>query len=212
MEEKDKQLANLAEIRQLMERSSRFISLSGLSGVFAGIYALIGAFLAWWKLEYKDSVDLYRTRYEIVTTQESIIPFLLADACIVLLLSLLTAWYFTGRRAKKKGQKIFDKAGLKLVINLFIPLITGGLFCLVLLKYGLVFIVPSATLIFYGLALVNGSKFTLDEIRYLGICEIVLGLIASLNTINSVIYWAIGFGILHILYGLIMWNKYERKE
>ena len=66
-------------------------------------------------------------------------------------------------------------------------------------------------LIFYGLALINSSKYTFFEIRYLGIAEIVLGLIASVFVSSGLILWAAGFGLLHIIYGIIMYYKYERK-
>jgi uncharacterized membrane protein HdeD (DUF308 family) len=69
---------------------------------------------------------------------------------------------------------------------------------------------PSATLVFYGLALINASKYTVRDVFYLGICEIVLGVLSMFLTGFTLLFWALGFGILHILYGTIMYFKYDK--
>ena len=211
MENKNQEyLASLAEIRAMMERSSRFISLSGLSGVFAGIYALAGAAVAYFKFNY--SGDYQPSWLEGGTMNPSFIKFVLGDAFLVLVLSLLTGIVFTYRKAKKQQQAVFGKPARKMLINMLIPLATGGTLCLILLYHDTrnLSLMAPATLIFYGLALLNGSKYTLDDIRYLGICEIVLGLIASVFMTYGLLFWAIGFGLLHIMYGVVMYYKHER--
>jgi hypothetical protein len=165
------QLKELAHIRGLMDRSTRFLSLSGLSGVIAGVLALV-----------------------------------------VLVTALLGAFWFTWRRTRKVGQSLFDAAARRLAINMLLPLAGGGVFCLALLYYGLPGLVPPATLVFYGLALLNASKYTLDEIRWLGLSELVLGLIASFWVGAGLLFWALGFGVLHIFYGALMYLRHERKE
>lgn len=207
-------LQQLAEIRSLMERSSRFISLSGFSGVFAGIYAIIGAGVAYYRFGFRTDLGLYnsRTAGTINFGPDKFMDFIFLDALLVLFFSLVTAWFFTSRRAQKKGQKIFDKTGLRMGINLLAPLSIGGVFCLILMGHGLYAFLAPSTLVFYGLALINGSKYTLDEIRYLGYSEAILGLFALAYPGKGIIFWVLGFGFLHIFYGLLMWNKYERKE
>ncbi len=216
MDQQNEHLKNLQEIRSIMERSSRFISLSGLSGIFAGITALIGASAVYF---YKQ--DFFIGRYNnggIFISQDllsgndlnSFIIFLLIDGSVTLLLAILFGIIFTMRNAKKKSLPIWDGTTKRLLINLLIPLIAGGVFALILLFHHLVFLVAPVTLIFYGLALINASKFTLNEIFYLGLCEIILGLIASFFVGYGLIFWAIGFGILHIIYGASMYFKYER--
>ena len=128
----------------------------------------------------------------------------------VLVASIVVGLILTWRSAKKNGQTIWDATAKRMLINLMIPLVTGGFFCMILLIHGLIGLVAPVTLIFYGLALINGSKYTLDDIRYLGICEIILGLLASIFIGYGLLFWAIGFGVLHIVYGLLMYNKYER--
>jgi hypothetical protein len=208
MSDQKEHLQAITEIRSMMERSSRFISLSGLSGICSGVFALGGAYLAWLKLNSFQSN--YRT-LEGSDFMDTII-YLLTDAALVLALSLAAGTILTIRNSKKKGIKIWDTTAKRLLINLLIPLCTGGLFCLVLLYHGLVGLVAPATLIFYGLSLLNASKYTLNDIRYLGIFEIVLGLLASLYIGYGLYFWALGFGVLHIVYGALMYFKYERSK
>ncbi len=201
-------LNTLSEIRNLMERSSRFISLSGLTGVAAGVFALVGAWAAHYfaGISFTDEAA-YNARWDY----QELRSFLIADALIVLVLAVGFGIFFTTRKAKKEGHKVWDKTAERLIINLFMPLVAGGIFCLILLfKYQLIDLVAPTTLIFYGLALINASKYTLNDIRYLGISEVILGLIGSYFLGYGLLIWAIGFGVLHIVYGLVMYNKYEK--
>lgn len=228
MNAEEKHLDDLREIRSMMERSSRFISLSGLSGVFAGIFALLGAGAVWFYVHKNpmvaslmnsdllvnfnlfESIDTTNDRTNYLVAKYNFLLFLFADAAIVLVLAVTTGIYLTTKQAKKKGQSIWDTTSQRMILNLAIPLVTGGLFCLALLYHGLIGLVAPSLLIFYGLSLINGSKYTLTDIRYLGFCEIALGLIATFFIGYGLLFWAIGFGVLHILYGSIMYFKYER--
>lgn len=198
--------SDLKDIKELMERSSRFISLSGLSGVFAGVYALIGA---WAATVY---VLPARQEYDLLGNTENLEKLLLIVmiAASVLILSIATAIFFTTKNARKKNQKIWDKRSQRMLSNLAAPLVTGGLFLLILLAQGTLYLIAPAMLIFYGLALINGSKYTLNDIRYLGYMEIILGLLATWFYGNGLLFWTIGFGVLHIIYGAVMYWKYER--
>ena len=131
---------------------------------------------------------------------------------MVLALSISTAYLFSNRKAKKDGHSLFDHTAIRVLINLAIPLVAGGVFCMALLYHGAIVYIAPAMLLFYGLALINASKYTYDDIRYFGICEIVLGLINAFNLGNGLIYWSLGFGVLHIVYGAVMWVKYEKKR
>ena len=202
-------LQEINDIKRIMERSSRFISLSGLSGIAAGLCALTGAYFANniigdYYFEYNHGRG-YADRDFV-----SLKIRLLVLAAIVLVVALAFAFIFTWRRARKNRLPVWDLTARKLLWNVLIPLVAGGLFVLAMLQYGEWHFVAPACLIFYGLALVNGSKYTLSDIRYLGYLEIILGLINT-QFINSGLYfWAVGFGILHIIYGAIMWWKYEK--
>jgi hypothetical protein len=195
----------------MMERSSRFISLSGLSGVSAGICALAGDWVALrWIRDYYGKGGIVAHYGYREDNAYSLKERLLLLAVGVLAAALVTSTFFTWRRARRNGLPVWDHTSRKLAINMAIPLIAGGLFVL-----GLYFrqdwdIVAPGCLVFYGLALVNASKYTLTDIRYLGILEIVLGCINLYYAQWGIYFWAIGFGVLHIVYGLFMWWKYEK--
>lgn len=205
-------LETLSEIRSLMERSSRFISLSGLSGVAAGIAALIGAAMVYVYLEispFNSEHIYYITARSASKWGMDYITFFLLDATVILLAAFASGIFFTRKRAKQKGQKIWDALTRRLLINIAIPLGAGGLFCIALFYHGYIGLIAPATLVFYGLALINASKYTLPDVRFLGISEVILGIIALFNLGYGLEFWAIGFGILHIIYGILMYNKYE---
>jgi len=212
MEEKNEQLKNLAEIRSLMERSSRFISLSGLSGISAGIIALLGAVITFIYLDYDKRYLNWDVYCKLMASRDigKMTLVLFSLAVIVLLLALSAGVFFTTRKARKNNLPIWDKTTRRLLFHIFVPLSTGGIFCIVLLYYGIYYLIAASTLIFYGLALLNGSKYTLTDVQYLGISNIVLGIIAAILPGYGLIFWAIGFGFLHIIYGWIMFIKYER--
>lgn len=210
-------LKDLREIRSLMERSSRFIGLSGLSGVAAGVCALIGASVVYNYLdikpfEYDHSYVYYAKALNTTKWGLEYRNFIFIVGSLTALAAILSGIMFTTRRAKQKGQKIWDRIALRLLANLAIPLIAGGLFCLALIEHGSLAYVAPATLVFYGLALVNGSKYTLHDVFYLGLVEIALGILAMFMLRYGLEFWAIGFGILHIVYGTMMYLKYEKGE
>jgi hypothetical protein len=201
-------LKDISEIRSIMEKSSRFISLSGLTGVLAGIYALIGAFVAN-KLIYNSDSILYDELLNQRQVSENL-TWLILDLVVVFLLAVGTGVYFTTKKAKKHGVKTWDESAKRLIINLMIPLVIGGLFVIILYSRGLISLMAPSTLIFYGLALVNASKYTFRDIRYLGLTQAGLGLLACTTPGYGLVIWAIGFGVMHIVYGALMYFRYER--
>jgi hypothetical protein len=201
----------LQDIRRIMERSSRFLSLSGLSGIAAGFWALVGSWFAYdWINDYYSA---YKSRGGYSGESFSKLEWkLIALAGAVLFMALLSAFYFTWRKTRKDGVKLWDRTARTLTINMMIPLVTGGILILSVLTYDDWRFIAPLCLIFYGLALVNASKYTLTDIRYLGICEIILGLINTRFIGYGLYFWTLGFGVLHIIYGFIMWWKHERQE
>jgi len=205
MDSQHPSLDTLRDIKRIMERSSRFISLSGLSGLGAGICALAGAYIAHNWIE----ADFLTSRGNGASTHEIKIKLILL-AIVVLVAALGVSFYFTWNKARKNNLPVWDHTSKKLLLNLLIPLATGGFFVIGLLAHNEWRFVAPACLVFYGLALVNASKYTLTDIRYLGLMEIVLGLMNLYFAEYSLYFWAIGFGLLHIIYGLIMWWKYDK--
>lgn len=189
-----------------MERSAKFISLSGLSGIMAGIYAMIGAFIGY-RIVYGRALNGIRDHY---ASESQILIRLSLVAAAVLFLSLATGVWLTVRKASKKNQQVWNTGSKRLLSNMAIPLVTGGILILILILRAEYTIIAPASLIFYGLSLVAGSHYTYTDVKGLGIFEIILGLIAALFPGYGIIFWTIGFGILHILYGSIMHFKYDR--
>jgi len=219
MTEKEEQLGHLSEIRNLMEKSSRFLSLSGLTGVFAGVYALLGAYLVYSDFNIISSDTASVSYSEFIKNDNSgtdsvilKIQSLFIIGAIVLVLSLVTGYIFTSRKAKKQNLNVWDSTTKRMVVSLSIPLIAGGIFCLILIKHQVVGLIAPATLIFYGLALLNASKYTFNDIKYLGVLEIILGLVSAYYIGRGLLFWAVGFGILHIVYGTVMYFKYDQNK
>lgn len=206
MENEKDYIKDLSEIRSMMERSSRFISLSGLAGVMAGVYALMGAFAAYRIIYFSPTVLYDHVRQNFLARE---VVWLVAIALAVLISTIGTGIYFTTKKAKRHGLKVWDASAKRLIINLIIPLASGGMFVAILFYRGYFGVLASATLLFYGLGLINASKYTLTDVRYLGMAQIVVGLLAATLPGYSLMFWAIGFGFLHILYGLAMYFKYE---
>lgn len=195
----ERHIEDLKEIRSLMEQSTRFLSLSGWSGIMAGIYALIGAFYA---NKYANS-DLY------THSTNNYLPFLVIGLS-VMAAALITGAILTYQKAKKNGQTLFDKTAIRMVAHIGFPMTVGFFVCIAFaLKGGEIFM-AGMLLIFYGLGLINGSKYTLNDIRILGVANVVLGVLALFFTHYALYFWAAGFGLGHIVYGTYMWMRYER--
>ena len=206
METKD-YLKDIQDIKSIMNQSSRFISLSGLSGVLAGMYSLVGAWFAY-KTIYFDTSTM--GNYKNLVISESAVIRLFFIAITVILLSMITGIILSTRKAKKSNDKVWNVSSKRLIINFGIPLATGGFFILFLIEKEILSLIAPLTLIFYGLACVNASKYTLGDVRYLGITMIILGLLSTWFLGYGLLFWALGFGVCHIIYGSMMYFKYDR--
>ena len=196
MPELDQHLKEISEIRSMMERSSKILSLSGLAGISIGIVALCGVMYA---------------QYIHTRVPPENAPFYVAtDALAVLVLAITMSVLFSSRLAKKKGLPLWNQTGKFLVTELAIPLFAGGVFCIALMIQKTYYLLPAVMLTFYGLALLNASKFTVREVRYLGLTQLCIGLLAALVPQEGLNFWALGFGVVHILYGLRIYVKYEK--
>ena len=200
-------LKDISEIKNIMNRSTRFLSLSGLSGILAGCYALIGAFVAYkllgeYNYTFNYNEETLRSNY---ITLSSLKNTLVGVALTVAFLSVVSAYFLTKQKAKKNNEKIWDPASRQLMGSFAIPMITGGVFIFLLVQKGIYGIAAPAALIFYGLAIINSSKYTLSQVKYLGLMEILLGLLALVFFGNGLLFWVLGFGFLHIIYSGLMY-------
>lgn len=207
MENKDA-LQTVKEIRTMMEKSSRFLSFSGTSVVLIGFYALLGAFAA---LRVISAVKYMPGEYS-APSWVAIAPPLILIAILVFTLALGTLVFFFARKAKRTQQSFFNKPAIRTFLNFFLPLTAGGIFCIALLFNGNVGIIAPSMLLFYGLSLINVSKYTYDNIFWLGCVELFLGLVCAFFPGKGLLFWTIGFGILHIIYGVYFYFRIERKR
>ncbi len=202
MKEDKDYIRDIAEIRSMMERSSKFLSLSGWAGIMAGIYAFAGALIVWFNLGFNPD------RIDYNTSNDTMLNVLLVSIA-VLALALFTALFDSYRKAKSKGERAWNATSKRLLINMAIPLLTGTGMIAIAIYYELIGLVAPLTLIFYGLALYNAGNFTFRALRILGFIQIFLGLLSCLLIEYSLIIWIIGFGLIHILYGVYMF-RYEK--
>jgi hypothetical protein len=220
MTDTSEQLSAIKDIKQMMERSSRFISLSGWSGISAGICALVGAWFAYrviGRSRYATDNELVEKSRSYsndgyVSVEEFMGNRLFLIAALTFVAAFISAFIFTYIKSRKNNTPIWGTSAQRLLINVSVPMIAGGVFLLKLIHNGSYGLIAPGCLLFYGLALLNGSKYTLGEIRYLGYCEIILGIVSCWFIGWGLYFWAVGFGVLHIVYGAFMLNKYEREE
>ncbi len=204
MQSQQQSLADIQDIKRIMERSSRFISLSGWSGIAAGVCALGGAWAAWHFINVYES-GTGDQRLDLLEKS------LLLTAIVTFVAAFISAFIFTYIRSRKEGVPVWGNSAQRLLFNTAIPLAAGAFVIYRMLETNEYEMIAPSCLIFYGLALVNGSKYTLGEVRYLGYFQVVLGIINLWLPGNALFFWALGFGVLHIIYGLVMWWKYERQ-
>jgi hypothetical protein len=204
---------DIQAIREIMERSLKFLSLSGLAGIFAGVCALIGAAVAWFFILNAGQVQYNEYIQNTGSSLNSGIGFYLAlDALLVLVFALLGAVYFSFRKAKKSGQQFWTISTRRLLFHLMLPLVSGGIIIIILIFRNKLDLVFPSMLVYYGLALVNAGKFTFGEIHYLGLTQIVLGILAAVFINYGLLFWTIGFGLMHIVYGTVMFYRHERTK
>ncbi|RPD49064.1 hypothetical protein [Paracnuella aquatica] len=206
MKEQQEYIRDIAEMRSLMERSSKYMSLSGLSFIMAGIYALIGAYIAHKAFRFNPGALTDGATYGSFAN----LPKIVFLAVAILILAVGTAIFLSVKKAGKRGERFWNASARRLLVNMAVPLGAGGILIFILMDKGLVALVAPLTLVFYGLSLYNASKFTYGEIRSLGIIQIVLGLVSSYFTGYGLLFWALGFGLVHLVYGVYMHYRYER--
>lgn len=208
MKEDQDYVQDLAQMRSMMERSSKFLSLSGLAGIIAGLYALAGAYTAYKVFHFNPGQPVYSSTESGNPSPDLLNTIFLA--LVILVLSVGTAFFLSYRKADKRREKFWNPVARRLMINMAVPLVAGGLLILILLAKGMTGLIAPFTLLFYGLALYNASKFTYEEVRSLGLIEIGLGLTGACFVEYGLLCWAAGFGLVHIVYGVYMHYRYER--
>ena len=194
---------DLSHIQHMMERSTRFLSLSGMSGIVTGVIALLGAAYAYNYL----GTSGFDYEGRSLHTVEDKVTHLIIVALLVLVSAIFFGGLFTWRNIKKSGQPFWTMATKKLLFNFCIPLALGGLFCIGLIIHQYYILLAPMMLFVYGAALFSAEKYTLKLVRFFGISEMLLGLVALFFPGHGLLFWALGFGVLHIVYGILMYKK-----
>lgn len=192
---------DITEIRRMMVRSSKFLSLSGWAGILAGTFALMGAWFAHFILEFKPDGFLY---------SHSNIETVSVTAALILIFSFAAAFLDSRIKAKKRSEKAWNSTSKKMLTGMVVPLLSGGTLILILSFNNLLGLAAPLMLIFYGLSLYIAGFYTFREVRVMGFVQMVLGILNTALISTGLLFWAIGFGAVHILYGLYMHFKYER--
>lgn len=209
-------LNTLSDIRKIMERSSRFMSLNGTSAIVIGLYSCLAAVIAYYILGGAGTARSFLPEHFRIPVLQIDTParlqLLLGFATVLIGICILTVVLMCRHKALKAHQPFgFDRITKRLLWNFFLPLAVGGILCLSLVyqhHYGLT---SSVMLIFYGIALINASNYTYSNTRYLGYAELALGLADSFVEGHALLFWTFGFGIFHIVYGLWFYFKFERR-
>lgn len=200
MKEEQDYINDIAEIRSMMERSSKFLSLSGWAGILAGVYALTGAWIATSIFEFHPDEIFYT--YPDLTN-------IILTATGVLFFSLISALLDSRRKARKNNKKAWNATSRRLLMSMSVPLLTGGVLISLLISKGLIGLIAPLTLLFYGLALYNAGAYTIKEVRIMGFVQMFLGLLNVAFISYGLFFWAIGFGLVHIVYGIYMYFRFE---
>ena len=208
MKEERDYTKDIAEIRSMMERSSKFLSLSGWAGFMAGIYALAGAYIAYSYFNF--TADHIIPNTPAAASLSTNLTGVILTAITVLVLAIGTAVLLSYRKAQKRDEKVWNSTSRRMIIHMSVPLLAGGIFMLVLISKNLLGFLAPSSLLFYGLALYNAGNFTYSDIKYLGLIQVALGLASSYYPEYGLLFWALGFGVVHIAYGIYMHLRYER--
>jgi len=223
MTEQSQHLDTIQDIRQLMQKSSRFISLSGLSGIAAGLCALVAAWFTQGELtRYHAAHGWVRANrsaeydasggYVLMPGYRQLAQELILIAVVTFGVAFALAFFFTYLRSKKTGVPIWGFTARRVMFSVIVPMIAGGLVILRLIDLGGYGLIAPCCLIFYGLGLISAGRYTFEEIKYLGYGQLVLGALNLWLIGYGLLFWALGFGVLHMVYGFLMWWKHERGE
>lgn len=181
-------IENIRFIRETMERSGAFTAVPGWGGVIIGATALLAAYAA---------------------SRQATPQGWLETWMIEVLVALVIAGWTTHRKARAANISLFSGPGRKFAISLSPPLLAGALLTVELYNRGHVVVLPGMWLLLYGAGVVTGGAFSVKVVPVMGMCFMLAGAIALFSPAawgNGMM--ALGFGGLHILFGIIIARRY----
>jgi len=206
MEKHEEQLAAIQEMRKMMDQATRFKSISGISGMLAGILAIVCVAI----VSYLSNTNPVQAGALETILDSANDGMVLIAFGILFMLAVGIGIMLALRNARARGMSAWENAAKRLMFHLAIPVVVGGVFSILLYRIGYPLLVAPVTLLFYGMGLLQGSKFTLDAVRTVGLIQLALGLLATAFLTYGLLIWTLGFGLVHILFGFIIYVKYER--
>jgi len=184
----DRAMDDLRFIRKTMESAGGFTAVSGWGQVLAGASALAAGLVA-----------------SRQSTVEGWLATWLAAAAVAFALSALTS----ERKARAAGESLFTGPGRKFLLGFVPAIVVGALLTVFFYRAGLTAGLPGAWLLAYGTAVVAGGAFSVRVVPVMGICFMTVGAVALFSPQAwGDLFMAIGFGGIHIVFGLIIARGY----
>ncbi len=205
----------LSDIRNMMERSQKVLFLEGTAGIVVAVWALLGA-VAVSLVLYGTVSPLWGATVNPIRQPDWDTFLIVAIICAsVFCAAFMTVWLMSKHRASREGLDFsFDAGTRRLLGNFFTAMVTGGLVCLTPIFNDLWNLIPGFMLVFYGLAvvLISPIAFKISITKYLGYAEIVIGVAALAFSSFGMMFWTIGFCILHLIWGIWFKIWFDRKH
>ena len=180
-----------------MEQGKSYFSLKSLSGILIGIYGLATVYLIDKLTSGEGSGIEMVSQLPILFLQIGIT----AIAVVFIIISLFTLWIRAKRRAKSEGKKLWNTSNKKIRLQTLITLLVLIVVIIVIANQGYYSLVTPISLFFYGLFLLNLSRFSSKGLVFLSIGEVLLGVAAYMIYDKEIFFLALGFGLLPIIYG-----------
>jgi hypothetical protein len=191
----DRALDNLQFIRSTMERAASFTSVPGWGMVVLGVTALAASAYAG-SLPAAPVYGEAHARWLWVWMFEALLAAGLGVAALLF-------------KAMRAGDAIINGPGRRFGLGVLPPFIVGAVLTYVLWQAKQLQLLPGVWLLCYGTGVVTGGAFSMRVVPVMGICFMILGALALL-TPPAWQAWllAAGFGVLHIVFGLIIARRY----
>lgn len=184
----ERAIDNLQFIRETMERSAVFTSVPGYGGALMGATAMGAAIIAYNQSRVENWLIVW-----------------LVEAVLAFAIGLFALW----QKAKNSNVSLASVPARKFA-SAFAPPIIAGIILTALFYYrGFYPFLPCVWLTLYGTAVVTGGAFSVRIVPIVGWIFVAFGAVAAFAPSSwGNLLMALGFGVLHIVFGLIVARRY----